>query len=256
MRVVPPGSHTCTPVAYVRAVFPPFQTAWYKCQGRTVWLNSLRPILATVLVSPANPRRIGLIMDRSCGLVGCGKPIAVTLGNETYCREHFMLTCYESLEKCVDELKRKDHENELWAETLRQSLTEIVDQATAMSLTVNDLSNLERSRLLDIVLWAGDLVQKVRCGARKFKPILVRLHFRASNETFAEEAVTREVSQHGTSLNCSFPVQVGGRLVIERMETGERVEAIVRWRHRGESGARQQLGIEILNCENFWRLDW
>ena len=195
-------------------------------------------------------------MDRSCGLAGCVNPSAVTLGNEAYCREHFMLTCYESLAKCVDELKRKDHEYELWAETLRQSLNEIVDKATAISLTVNDLSNSERSRLLDIVLWAGDLIQKVRCGARKFKPIPVRLHFHTSNETCAEETVTREVSQRGTSLICSFPVQVGGRFVIEKMDTGERSEAIVRWRDFRDGGARPHLGIEILNRENFWGLDW
>lgn len=144
-----------------------------------------------------------------------------------------MLTCYESLEKCVDEFRRRDERNEVWAETLRRSLNEIVDQATAMGLTANDLSNLERSRLLDIVLSAGDLVQQVRCRPRRSIPIRVRLYFHTPNQTCAEETVTQEVSQHGTSVTCRFPVPVGGQLVIERMDTSERVDAIVRWRDPG-----------------------
>lgn len=195
-------------------------------------------------------------MDRCCSFAGCVEPCAATLGNKTYCREHFILTGYESLEKCVDELKRRDDQNEVRAESLRQSLIEIVDQATAMGLTVHDLSNLERSRLLDIILWASDLVQKVRCGPRRVKQVPVRLHFHTPNETCAEATVTQEVSQHGTSLICSFSVQVGGRLVIERMDTSERVDAIVRWRERRQGAAQQHLGIEILNHENFWGLDW
>jgi hypothetical protein len=167
-----------------------------------------------------------------------------------------MLTCYENLEKYVDELRGRDQRNEFWAETLRRSLNEITDHATAMSLTASDLNNLERSRLMDIILWAANLAQQVRCRPRRSKPIRVRLHFHTPNGTCTEETVTREVSQHGTSLACSFPVQLGGRLVIERMDTSERVDAIVRWRDRGPGGAQQHLGIEILNHENFWGLDW
>lgn len=194
-------------------------------------------------------------MDSFCSLSGCAKPSAATLADQTYCREHFILSSYERLETCVDELRRRDQRNEVWAEARRRLLNEIVDQAAAMAMTASDLSNLERSRLLDIVLWASKLVVQLRCDPRRCVSIPVRLYFRSASQTYSEETVTLEVSQHGTSLRCGFPIQVGNPLVVERMDTSEQVDAVVKWRDRRERGV-QRLGIEILNCDNFWGLDW
>ena len=37
-------------------------------------------------------------------------------------------------------------------------LDEIIDQATSVALITNDLNNQERVELLDILLWANDLL--------------------------------------------------------------------------------------------------
>jgi len=42
---------------------------------------------------------------------------------------------------------------------------------------------------------------------------------------------------------------------MERMDTGERVEGIVRWRKRRDR-TTVHLGIEFSRCNNFWRLQW
>jgi len=61
------------------------------------------------------------------------------------------------------------------------------------------------------------------------------------------------VSQHGAALTCSFPIIVGELVKMERMDTGERVEGIVRWRERRDCKTLY-LGLEFSRCNNFWRL--
>lgn len=79
-------------------------------------------------------------MDRRCSHVDCAQPSAVKLGGREYCVVHFILTCYQLLEKRPQD----------------QSLLEIIDRAAAIGMTVSNLTNQEKSQLLDIILWAGD----------------------------------------------------------------------------------------------------
>jgi PilZ domain-containing protein len=170
-----------------------------------------------------------------------------------YCRERFIQTCYEHLEECEDKFKERDQADDLACRTCRRSLQEIVGQSTVTSLTAGDLSNLERIQLLDIVRWAGNLIRQIRRGPRKQVSIPVRLYLESSSQTCAEETLVREVSQHGTALTCRLPINVGEMVRVERMDTGERVEGIVRWRERRD-GTSPAVGIEFTRCNNFWRL--
>lgn len=97
-------------------------------------------------------------MDRRCSFLHCAKPGVVTLGDCEYCLAHFSSTCYRRLEE-FPESRRGDRENEGEAKVQRGSLLdEIIDQATFVAMTTNDLNNQERGQLLDIVLWVNDLL--------------------------------------------------------------------------------------------------
>jgi hypothetical protein len=100
-------------------------------------------------------------MDRCCSFLHCGKPSVVTLGDYQYCLVHFILVCYRDLDQSPD-LRRQDQEHEGTAEARACSLVEIIDQATSLSLITGELTNQERGQLLDIVLWASDLLSDGR----------------------------------------------------------------------------------------------
>ncbi len=140
-------------------------------------------------------------------------------------------------------------------DTRRRSVQEIVHQSTATSLTHGDLGNLERIQLLDIVRWGGDLIRQIRRGPRKLVSIPVRLYLESSSQTCGEETLVREVSQHGAALTSNFPIIIGELVKMERMDTGERVECIVRWRER-LAGNTLHLGLEFSRYKNFWRFHW
>src|SRR5207249_5250952 len=127
----------------------------------------------------------------------CTMSVIVTLLNAGYSRAHCIQTSYQRLEECADKFKERDQADELACDTRRRSLQEIVDQATTTSLTRDDLSNLERIQLLDIVRWAGGLIGQIRRGPRKLISIPVRLYLESSSQTHAEETSVVEVSQHG-----------------------------------------------------------
>jgi|ERR1700680_1939074 len=103
-------------------------------------------------------------MDRRCNFVDCAKRSTLTLRDHEYCAGHFILTCYQRLEE-PQEFEERDQENEVSGRAQRLSLLEIIDKATAGSLATGDLTNLEQSQLLDIILWASELVQRVRRGS-------------------------------------------------------------------------------------------
>src|SRR5216683_3743631 len=189
------------------------------------------------------------------GRKGMGKLCSIDRIGSNRTLEHFIQTCYEHLEECAGKFKERDQADELACDARRRSLKEIMDQSTATSLTHGDLSNLERIQLLDIVRWGGELIRQTRRGPRKQVSIPVRLYLESSSQTCAEETLVREVSQHGAAMTCSFPIIVGELVKMERMDTGERVEGIVRWRERRD-GNTLHLGLEFSRCNNFWRLHY
>src|SRR6266850_68386 len=180
-----------------------------------------------------------------------------SIGRIGSCRtlEYFIQTCYEHVEECEEKFKERDQADELACDTRRRSLQEIVKQSTTTSLIYSDLSNLERIQLLDIIRWGGELIRQTRRGPRKRVSIPLRLHLESSSQTCAEETLVREMSQHGAATTCSFPIIVGELVKVERMDTGERVEGIVRWRER-RYGNTLHLGLEFYGCNNFWHLHW
>ncbi len=189
------------------------------------------------------------------GRKGRGKECSLGRIGSCCTLEHFIQICYEHLEECAETFKERDQADELACDRRRRSLQEIVHQSTATSLTHGDLSNLERIQLLDIVRWGGELIRQTRRGPRKRVSIPVRLYLESSSQTCAEEALVRDVSQHGAALTCSFPIMVGEPVKIERMDTGERVEGIVRWRERRDCKTLH-LGLEFSRCNNLRRLHW
>jgi hypothetical protein len=91
-------------------------------------------------------------MDQRCGFLDCRRPSIVTLKNREYCTVHFILSCYQYLEAHSGPQK-------IASDARQDVLIEIVDQATSLSLSKGNLGNQVRGQLLDVVLWASDLIR-------------------------------------------------------------------------------------------------
>ena len=102
-----------------------------------------------------------MVGKRNCRMGSCGSAAITTLDRQALCLNHFLLRCYEKLEG-LDPRGRKFSAEPVDLASMRAFIEECSRKALDVSLQSKDLSNLQRGRLLDILLWAGELFLLVR----------------------------------------------------------------------------------------------
>ena len=97
----------------------------------------------------------------TCAVDFCEGAAVASLAEQDFCLNHFIELCYENLQR-IDPRSQKHGRMNLDLASLRAFIEECSRKALDVSLHSNDLSNLERGRLLDILLWAGELFLLLR----------------------------------------------------------------------------------------------
>ena len=189
-----------------------------------------------------------------CSCSGCGRTSATVLDIRPLCREHFITSCYGNLDeysRLLDESRYRDTTTEL----VRRFLTDCTRRAVDLAQATRDLDNLERARILDILLRATDLCRQLRRSPRKIANIPIKLSSDKLGQSWEEYAVTSMVSRHGASVECSHPVETGDQVLVDRQDRAGQVRARVAWR-QAKAGDRWEIGLEFVSTENFWDVDW
>ncbi len=98
-------------------------------------------------------------------------------------------------------------------------------------------------------------IQRPRRSLRR--PVLIPVWLRREGlgRTWEEETETRVLSRYGAGLQCRHSIEAGGTLAIVRRDNGQRANARVVYCRYNAEGLRE-IGIEFLNCDNFWGFDW
>jgi hypothetical protein len=91
-----------------------------------------------------------------CATEQCEENGVVALSGRAHCLEHFFQGCYVRLEGLDPVVRGKSRESAI-QDGAPKVLEEVVKQVLIVCLQHEKLSNLDRSRLLDILLWAGEL---------------------------------------------------------------------------------------------------
>ena len=122
--------------------------------------------------------------ERNCAKRSCGRLSVASLNRQDLCLEHFLLSCYENLER-LDPRGRSFSSQPVDLASMRAFIEECSRKALDISLHSENLDNLERGRLLDILLWAGELFLLLRAP---------RLTFHESLESSEGQALSRATS--------------------------------------------------------------
>lgn len=112
----------------------------------------------------------------SCSRADCPERAVTSLGERDFCFDHFCMRCYELLERSHRGADLSYSLEEFSAELF--ALDELARRALEVSFSRLTLNNLDRARLLDILLWAGELTNMFR-HRRTASPALERLEARA-----------------------------------------------------------------------------
>ena len=101
-----------------------------------------------------------MVLTETCNRMDCSKRMVTALGEEELCFEHFCARSYQLLESLANATEwRRDAAG---CAEVRCQLNECARRAMEIALRQIELSNLERARLLDILLWSGDLISELR----------------------------------------------------------------------------------------------
>jgi len=151
-----------------------------------------------------------------CSVQGCEESAAGSLEVHSFCREHFIFTCYEELDRCgcwQEARLSPDRTPEL----VRQFLGECYRQVAQLASNVKEFTGLERAQLIDILLRATDLSCRLRQSPRLAASIPVQLRCEVPGGTWEEQTQTKQLSPHGALLECQHPVRVGEILLVVRL---------------------------------------
>jgi hypothetical protein len=190
----------------------------------------------------------------NCVATNCKRPFAATLDGDSLCREHFIASSYERLD-AYNEKQRGPGLSKADAESARRFINECTRQADEIEHTAKDLNNLERAKLLHIILSASELGCHLRRSPRKAASIAVRISSEKLGGAWEENTETVLLSQFGASVKCSHTAKTGETIQILRADTGQKAEARIAWQRASENDGLR-IGVEFIGCENFWELDW
>ena len=189
-----------------------------------------------------------------CSIEGCEKPVESSLMGEAFCREHFISAAYTRLDQYEE--KRNSSPLSLFdAEAAHHFVRECTRHADELEHHAKDLDNLDRAKLLHILLSASELGRRLRRSSRRTQSIPVRLSSDKIGGTWEEDVETVLLSKHGASVRCNHAAKPGETLQLLRFDTGQKAEARVAWRQQ-LSKDDIRIGVEFVDVENFWGLDW
>jgi len=132
------------------------------------------------------------VFGKMCAVAGCPDVSAAALENQSLCLDHFILRCYESLADYDGRRDRARRVQETERVQLREFLEECSTQALKVCLRSEHLSNLQRSRLLDVLLWAGELSECLSASAARMG-LTSTLEQRSLEQRDASAAASREM---------------------------------------------------------------
>jgi len=96
-----------------------------------------------------------------CAASNCESNSVIVLSGQDLCLEHFLVKCYERLD-WVESIARSRRVESDTAAKARELLFECANQTLLVCLSKQSFSNLERSRLLEIMLQCSDLQVQLR----------------------------------------------------------------------------------------------
>jgi hypothetical protein len=195
-----------------------------------------------------------MALARQCSTEKCPRVSIVALDGVPFCAEHFVSAAYRFLDEAALQLRHTPEYGPATAELARR-LDDCTRGATSLALSSARTDNLVRARLIDILLWASELLKQVRRGPRTDVAIPVALAGSTDGIEWEEKTETQSVSQFGASMRCRRPLPQGAIVKVTRLDSGQQTSARVAWTSRKDTG-NFETGIELLGDDDIWGISW
>ena len=195
-----------------------------------------------------------MTLNENCCVANCEQAAAVLLAMLPLCVPHFISTSYERIDEYLRAVSEQRFQ-ETFSEETWQFVVDCIARSADLTQCAEKLDNLTRARLLDILLRAAELSRYLRRSPRRRAAVPLQIRCEKLGRAWEEKIHTLSLSRFGAMLECENHVEAGDSLHITRLDTGSEIRARVAWAKKSDSG-RTEIGIELLNCENYWDLEW
>lgn len=122
----------------------------------------------------------------NCRAGECARPAVVSLAGRELCLDHFFANCYERLDM-LEPMARSRSLDSAQLPAIRGLLDECSNRTLLVCLRHESLTNLDRSRLLEILLLCGDLQLLISKSTSS--------HFAAPVPRVSLDSVTNDIRQ-------------------------------------------------------------
>jgi hypothetical protein len=190
----------------------------------------------------------------NCSASGCWRVAIASLESHPLCRKHFIDSCEAELD-AYQQLLRENRMGEVSPESARRFVNQCTQQADNIERGARDLDDSDRQRLLNLIALAAELGRYLRRSPRKVTSIAVQMRCEKSGPRWEEKTETQVISRYGASVKCQHYLEIGESIRVVRLDNGRKADARVVW-HVRKQDEHPKVGVEFLNCDNFWELDW
>jgi hypothetical protein len=102
---------------------------------------------------------MGISLGNGCRGTACHNTAVIAFAGRDLCLDHFLTSCFERLDTLESGIDRRSLDDPAELRKIQDSLEECSNQTLLICLRHEPLSNLERSRLLGILLQCEELRQ-------------------------------------------------------------------------------------------------
>lgn len=190
----------------------------------------------------------------NCSASGCCRTATASLEDRPLCRMHFIDSCEAELDM-YHRLVKQNCLGDVSPELARRFVNQCTQQADTIERGARDIDDRDRERLVNLITLAAELGRYLRRSPRKVTSIAVQVRSEKTGQRWVESTETQVISRYGAIVKCQHYLETGESIGVVRLDNGRRAEARVAWHGRKQDG-EPRVGIEFLNCENFWELDW
>jgi hypothetical protein len=189
----------------------------------------------------------------ACGWAGCGSNPEATLDGRQLCRSHFYDMATSRLEEYGARVQRAEPDAADRSAILK-FLSEAISQTTTLVSVAKFLAPSQRDQFLELSLAAIELYKRIQRSPRILRNMPILIYRETDSVGSRELTNTVNVSKRGACIETSGLWQTGEKVWMEK--PGNQLRTLVRiaWAKESEP-SNFLIGLEILDCEDFWELE-
>lgn len=187
-----------------------------------------------------------------CSWTGCSRNSDGMLAERELCIEHFFEFAYRRINGIRRMLDDPDQSRVLMGEA-QAFLSQVVSQTTHLATQVKPIDPSLREHLLSLSTGAAELYNRVRRAPRLARRVPCLLRSGIISPEIGEPCQTVNISQRGACLESSASPRAGREMKLERTDNKKSARVKISWVDRQGTG-KYLIGIEILDCKDFWGL--